>query len=395
MTKKPDKIKRRPSRIDDVTWALFARACGDRCCACTRKGRLHQGHITRHADGGQLTFENLIPLCKACNSKYKGGFTPDTRPEGWRTAFWTLLLAENNVAIICKQVTAPVNTSLDTQLVDKEDFINLKAVEFVAKNHYTTGDARTPQIISAEEARRLMWKLYDLSQETEPEPSKPFRKRQDELMQIATRLGAQRFLFAGAEFVRQQPWVRQDGSVKDDCWADFCASSDKYLSEARVRAARRAEAEKRQREQEKQQAEEAKIWQNQRLWKDYELAMEVPDYPGMPEADREFRDSVQVESEEMRQRALEVVCRYRHYLVDELLAAKQALRKKLSRCAKWALDYDDEAQQEHGKAIKRFSEWIDMVKTIEALRNNEWQIDEFYNSLDPDRPPFDPDTDNF
>src|SRR5580700_3850431 len=126
--------KRRPTRIDDATWALFARACGGRCCTpdCDAVHKLEQGHITRHADGGQLVFENLIPLCKSCNAKHKGGFTPDTRPAGWRTAFWTLLLAENQIQIRWQHLNRGDNTSPGKQAIDSNGFIDLQAVEFVA-----------------------------------------------------------------------------------------------------------------------------------------------------------------------------------------------------------------------------------------------------------------------
>jgi hypothetical protein len=375
------------------------RACGGRCCTpgCPAEGKLEQGHITRHADGGQLVFENLIPLCKSCNGKYKGGFTPDTRQAGWRTAFWTLLLVENQIQIRCKHLNRGVNTFDVQQAIDSNGFIDLRAVEFVAKIHYTTHNVHTPKQLAAADARALMWKLYDRGRNCPTPPSRPFRKRQDELMRIAIQIGAENFMLAGAEFLHQQPWVRDDGSRKDDCWAEMCDSFDNLLSDARARAARLAADEKRQREINRKLAEESVIATRDARWRDYVRTADIPDWNGMPDGDKEIIATVAAEkaaasepqyvSDERLEWSLAAYRRWKFYLTDDLRAARKEVEHKLAQCAKWALRFNDESRREYADQIKNLKEWFAGFKDAATIRDDMWTVNELYNSLDPDRPP--------
>ena len=52
----------------------------------------------------------------------------------------------------------------------------------------------------------------------------------------------------------------------------------------------------------------------------------------------------------------------------------EKLRKLLIQCVEWAKLYDAASQQEYGKAINEFKEWIDRVATINELTRDGWGI---------------------
>src|SRR5438477_11986803 len=110
-TRRPRAAKR---EFEDWIWQLFVKACGERCCSCLKAVRLQRGHIQRAADGGLAAIENLIPLCKACNSKYKDGFTPDDRPADWHDTFVKLFLAETRLGICVENMYTSPQTVLRT-----------------------------------------------------------------------------------------------------------------------------------------------------------------------------------------------------------------------------------------------------------------------------------------
>src|SRR5580704_6759612 len=89
-------------------------ACGGCCCICrVNDGRkLVCGHLDRAKDGGPATMPNIMPICKSCNGKFKGGPTPDERPDEWFDRFIEILRAGGPARKDSKQVdvrSAPQN----------------------------------------------------------------------------------------------------------------------------------------------------------------------------------------------------------------------------------------------------------------------------------------------
>ena len=214
------------------------------------------------------------------------------------------------------------------------------------------------------------------------------------MRQDAMRHREKAFEIAGDQFLREAPWVidEQRGTVMQDSWQHFCESFDYYLEEGRERAARLAEHAKREREEGQKAELRAKVRQQESLMADYLLAATTPDWPGMSDADREFKESVAVVGEELGEESLGVLRRFKLHHRDELVAAKQKLRNKLAQCAAWAKRYNADDQRRHAETIKALSDWIDRTSSIESLRHDEYSIEYLYNDLDPSRPAFDPET---
>jgi hypothetical protein len=391
-------MKRQP-RIDDATWKLFIRACGGVCCECGRDKKLEQGHIQRHVDGGQLVFENLIPLCKSCNAKHCKGFTRDSRPTDWRDAFFKLFMAANGVALGWQQPKPDGNHLPPGQNAETTGFIDLKNVKFVAKSSYITTCADTPtaQPMSERVARDLLWEIFEKSKECAIRPKRPLRKRQDELKLLAIRNGRDNFRLAGEQFLRESPcpWVAGDegrgGYAQADSWQHLCESFDAYVTDGRARLVRVAQ----QAEADLKEAEIGKERNRVARWRDYIRGADVPPWPDMKEDDRQFLLTVASEkaaggcrevSDENLSRSYAIYRRHKFVTLEALLEEKVKLREQLVQCAKWAKQLDEEKQKEVGSSIKQYSACIDSAKDIAALSRMTWGVSVMFQNLDPNEP---------
>jgi hypothetical protein len=394
--------KKRPPRIDEVTWRIFVRACGGRCCACGREKKLEQGHIQRHADGGQLVFENLIPLCKPCNGKHSRGFTRDSRPAGWLDAFWKLMLAENHVALGWQHPNHGANTLPDAKSIENNGFFDMDSVEFVAKssNITPTADSPSPRPMTEREARSLMWNLFEKSKPCTFPPKRPLGKRQDQMMSLAMRHGREDFEMAGGAFLREEPWVvgdvdRGGGYAQADSWAHFCDSFDGYLKDGQARRLRDAARAELRKVEDAKRAAEGIVYLRQKRWNDYMLAARVQPWPDMTPEDSTFVAELVAEkaagevrdvSEERFQRSLTLHRCWKFYTVDELRDARKKLYDKLAQCVEWAKQHGPADQKEFAGQILHLRDWIDGLKTVAELNEHGWGVDELHTQLDPSRP---------
>ena len=395
----------------DEMWSLFVKACGGRCCACSKESlQLHRGHILRHADGGRAIFENLIPLCKSCNSRYKNGFTDDGRPSGWRDRFVKMLLVELQLGIMCKHVETCVDTSKGDKPAETTKLLDLRSVEFVPHFHYKTHPEAASRPMAAAEATKLVWKLFETSKQSTIRPKRPLGKRQDAMKLLAIRHGRDAFMLAGEQFLREEPWIigneeRGGAYAAQDSWQHLCESFDGYLMDANARAVRLAEQAKAERERELVRQAEAVVYARQMRWNDYIRTANVPSWPGMPGSDAEIiaeiaatkSASTQAQDidEERYQQSLSVFRRWKHFKNDELLGEKQKLRNKLAQCVVWAKRCDPEMQREFATSIKEHKDWLDREKDVKQLVEHGWLVDELYSTLDPDRSVVAFDPDNF
>lgn len=202
------------------------------------------------------------------------------------------------------------------------------------------------------------------------------------------------FQIAGDDFLRQAPWVLDADreTVQQDSWLHLDDSFAMFLEEGRERLARIAEREKEQRERDRVTAAESKIATRERRWKDYLLPATVPEWPGMPDTDREYRDAVMADkdadlrevTEENLERSYAVLCRYKHFKTDERIAEQERLRDLLTQAGKWALRYDPETKQEYAERIRGLHQWIDAAD-MDALRKYGWWVTELHSSLDPEQ----------
>ena len=401
--------------VDSWFWELVVKACGGRCCVCFKDGRtLHRGHIYRHEDEGTQILDNLLPVCKSCNSKFKGGATTDGRPDGWQNAFLKLLLVQMNLGIMCKQVPACTGTSLGDKPLESTGLMDLRAVEFVPETHYSTHtDADIPTgPMDPTEARKLVEEAVEKSKDCDIRPRRPTKKRQDAMLRHAQRLGAEGFRIAVEEFLREEPWVldarKGFEKVHHDSWSHLDDSVDFYLADGLKRRERVAKQAKVDQERDRVQAEETK--EHARIVRVAEFlraAKVPPDWTGMQNSDqviistavavaKDIADAqaagvkipIRDVTESLVDQSRDVVCRYKLYSTGELLAAKAKLRDKLNQCVTWAKRLDIERQKEFGPRIKGLSDWVDCNMDIETLRQESWPIDYLMQELDPDAPSF-------
>lgn len=395
---------KRQTRIDDVTWKLFVRACGGRCCECAADGKLHQGHIQRHADGGQLVFENLIPLCKSCNAKHSRGFTRDSRPADWRDVFFKLFMAENGIALCGEPPKEGVNHIGPGQSAETTTFVSLESAKFVANSRYITTckDPHLTQPISVSEARALLWDLFEKSKVCAIRPKRPLAKRQDQMQLLAIRNGRADFWIAGNEFLRESPcpWVAGDegrgGYAQADSWQHFCESFDAYLKDGRARIVRMAEQATLKQESDRIEAAIGKEHTRMTRWSDYLRVAVLQPWPGISEEDRTLLAEVASEKAEAcgevrdvddarLEESYAVFRRYKRCATDALLDKKRELHDKIKQCSEWLKKFDDERQQTFAAHLKSHLAWIDAAKTLEDFKY-EWVVDELHAELSPNSP---------
>jgi hypothetical protein len=397
----PDKTpdRRKPTRIDNATWQLFVKACGGLCCVCREDKKLHRGHIQRYADGGTENYENLIPVCKSCNSKYKGGFTPDGRPANWRDTFCKLFLTEMRVGIMCQHVQPCVNISLSDQPAEKNGFIDLQNVEFVLDYHLYKRDVQRHEPLSPPQAEKLVWALFDRSKREFIPPRRPNKKRIDAMKLLAIRHGHEAFWLGGEQFLREGDWISDEdrGITYQDSWQHFCDSFDKYLSDGKKRAVRLAEQAAVEREKDKVRKAEGLAHARQMTWNDYIRTADVPAWPGMSAGDAEFVAALAAEkvsanglaqdvTDERHERSLAIYRRWKFYKDDELRAEKQKLRDRLLKIVQWSKLTDKDSQIAYADSIKAVANWIDREQSVEALRNNAYELlGPLELDLDPDQ----------
>lgn len=275
---------------------------------------------------------------------------------------------------------------LTSQPTENSYVIDLKASEFDAQNEVYARSLRHG--LTPDEAAALVARMVDESRRLVPIPPKrPTKTRWPQLKQHAMDFGKS-FELGVRQFFKSEDWLINGGKEAAwDSWAS-CGETENFASlvrEAQAGIARLAAQEKCEREERQKADAEAKVWRQERLMADYLLALTTPDWQGMPDADREFKESAAIVDEELGEQSLGVWRRAKHHETDELINEKGKLRDLLTECAGWAKRGDAEAQEEHAKQIKGLLEWIDSA-SIEAIRKYSWRVTDLHTSLNPDTP---------
>lgn len=290
-------------------WQAMVAACGNHCCGpdCKVTGPLEQGHIEPHGDGHGDDPENLIPLCRKCNAKYKKLRTPEGRPEGWRERFMQLI----GYSIQPKFITVHENLSCylktASERTDSNEVILWQKPEFDPKTELFTSSqvTRRTAVLLVEQIKRE-------AEKKNPSPYLPKANRGAQLVKLAEG-DPDTFLLTCREFLLRKHFQRDDGAIRDDSWGPLC---DNYLTykewDAERRAEQNANAERVRQEREENQRQRT-------MWNFREVLTVPTDWPGLTAADLETIEWVKTHenpnADEM-ERSQEVMRRYRFAISD-------------------------------------------------------------------------------
>src|ERR1700751_2788886 len=190
-------------------WPLLVKTHGSCCLACLKPPReddpLVMGHIHRHADGGGLHPNNLVPLHRTCNAKpeNRDGFTKAARDENWLDTFLKLLLVEMGAGIHVNTLSEHVNTPPGANHVESKAITNFDDVKFVRYRHYKTPTTPPTYTTELEEAQLVLNEMRHMIREYTPKqlrPKLPVDDRVDALLLLIMRRGRDAVLRAFAYY---------------------------------------------------------------------------------------------------------------------------------------------------------------------------------------------------
>jgi hypothetical protein len=363
VTKVMKKAASKPKRflLDDYFWDIFVEACGGRCLACRKTNDLQRGHVQRHADGGDVSLENMMPLCASCNGKNNQGYNmSDLRPLHWRSQFMKLLARQLCVKLVVTKVAT--EGSGDCTGVSPKNSIETKEVidwDSASFEHDLYISTPLPHTPSAPQLplREVLAAVDELINAGENHPFSipaPKPKCLNELKRLVSAHGSKNFLAAGYEYIRREKWFDAKGfRIGADPWERFAGGFDRYLALAREWASFKAKQAAEDRERAITLGADA-IEREKRVRSDTYRRVSAIRYPGMPEGDREFisamvcgaKDEVLSVSTEDFLRIEEIEARYRNY---QRTSKKRVLLNVLDRLGAEFLSKGLKLSREHGE----------------------------------------------
>ena len=189
-------------------WLLFVEACGGVCAACGKDAPpFHHGHIIRRKDSGPANFHNAIPVCAACNLKYRHKDTPTIyRPADWQERFVKLLVWR----FFGNQITGKLTVSFPTNAHEKE-----RVIDF-------SGDQKGivfPKLVSKppltdDEAKLLVERCISNARRGRTTPWTPKEATKNKLIGLALTKGSEVFSGACREFVNEELWLDEKGRAR-------------------------------------------------------------------------------------------------------------------------------------------------------------------------------------
>jgi hypothetical protein len=378
--------------LDDYLWAIFVDACGGKCVACNAAGDLQRGHIHRHADGGPVSLENLMPLCAPCNGRNNKLFNmDDTRPSHWRSNFMKLVAKNLRVKPVINRVTHAtakndkgVQGSGDQNSLRNKEVIGWEELIFEYDSELSTPLPSTPSHPLLGEVLGTVQELVRRGANWRVPTPPPKEKCQDKLKRLVQRHGSKNFLAAGFEFLSQELWFDDGGyRIDRDPWQTFADNFDMYLVDAEKRASRKV----------KREADERERLKSDR-WATYLDAGKVT-WPEMTDCDREFVDGMKNLSGEPRevndddyQRAKDILDRYRVF-ANRKKALADLISKTLNRLM-GKIDANDEEKVFLYYKLRELSREVDAVKDITDPKLAEYyaEVIPLLRELDPPVNPF-------
>jgi HNH endonuclease len=383
-------VSRQP--VDSWYWSLLLEACGNKCGCCGKhqselRQPLQRGHIKLHSSGGDDEPENIMPVCPPCNKEHTKSDTPFNHlPADYLTRLAVLLLRRINPKISCLPDKSSRRVILTNEVTENTRVIDWQTGDFgVRTDVYTRSQHASPHAVN-----QAIEQLVSESRMHPNPPNYPNPGRKVSMREFVRDYGAEVFLEVGRMFLAKEMWITPDDRFMSDSWSQFVDGFRDLYARWRRAEVERADNRKRQAEEQKLADEYAKAKQQQTIWDDYLLAVETPDWPGMPDADREFKQGVFAESEKLRERAIGVLRRYKLHYSDELLAEKKRLLAMVVLCKTWALRCSKKDQEAHAVTLKDIREWIEREKSVEKLRTESYTLQYLHDDLNPDRPPSDP-----
>lgn len=234
-------------------WPALVKTHGSCCLAClkppTKDDPLVMGHIHRHADGGGVHPNNLVPLHRTCNAKSenRNGFTKADRAENWLDTFLKLLLVEMDAGLGVNTPLPHVNTPPGTQPIASKVFTNFDDFKFVRHRHYKTPTTPPTYTTELEDAKLVLNEMRRMIREYEPKrlrPKLPVDDMVDKLLLMIMRRGGAKVLLAFAYYLEEDPapWVMnaRDGLLYADSLKWFVDNFWTYHEEAVAQRKRRA-----------------------------------------------------------------------------------------------------------------------------------------------------------
>jgi hypothetical protein len=393
------KVTTKPKRLlfDDYIWGIFVDACGGRCLDCHRTDvDLQRGHIQRHADGGPVSPDNLMPLCQSCNGKNNKSFSMgDLRPANWRDRFLKLQALKLGTRLVVSKGHTPSDEGV--QGLGAENSPGNKTVmDWGAVTFEHTLDVYKPLphapslTLSLPEINAATEELFRAGKSLRFAPIAPAKEKcASKMKRLVVHHGRENFIAAGTEFLRQALWADEKGYHIDRTpWDTFADNFELYVGEAREQASfktKREAAERARAIQNRADAEE----NAKRVRSETYRRVSVLRYPSMPEQDREYisamvrglQDNVLAVSDEDFRRIEEIEARYRAY---QRTSKKRMLINVLDRLGAEFLQrgLGLKLSKEHGeesfllrKQLNRASddgpELVDLERRVNALAKQQ------------------------
>ncbi len=211
--------KRRRAR-GEWCWEMQVVACGGTCCAPLEdrrhcEGRIEQGHIVPEAEGGDDNPDNLIPLCRKHNRKYRKLRAPDSRPAGWRERYIQLLAHDVQPRFCVPHEKFDSRVIAASSATENTDVIAWPQPDFAAANSlYTSPSAARRAAVT------LVERIVDASQKLEPRLFPPGERQSTRLRIIAEAYPAT-FDILVREFFTREDYVLEG-------WAPVCEKPERY-----------------------------------------------------------------------------------------------------------------------------------------------------------------------
>lgn len=223
-------------RPEHGVWLLFAeRVYEGKCGACGAKSPvLHHGHIIRHADDGPANWENAIPVCPACNNKYRKTDTPTTyRPTDWRERLGVLFLQQLFGNRIQGKLLVSFPNKPDT---------DQRVIDFSGDQKQALFPESIPKPLSLNEATLLVERWISHARQGESTPWVPKEKTKSKLIGLAMKNGREVFAGACREFVAEKWWLDRHGEPRPgEHWLPLADGFFDYHGRHRKRLQREAD----------------------------------------------------------------------------------------------------------------------------------------------------------
>ena len=365
MPNKPTARRRKP--VDAFVWDIFVEACGSRCCSCGAEGvPLERGHIIQHSLDSSDSFDNLIPVCRPCNNRYKKKETPaDYRPDDYLDRFFVALGQRLRPQISCITENGSRYLIPSSEQAENKQAISWRAAQNALPDPLLTRSSAT---FTRREADAELELLIAASQKLQPRPNRPFAATKTELVNKAMKHG-RRFHIAGTGFLADQPWRIAGDADKvthgDQAWRLLVDNFEQFVALGEDVLKKRQLQRAKDREKRQQEALDEKG----RRWQQFLRVTECSgftddDHALISAARAEFRDPERDVKDDELQRAQGIWSR-------EFYMRRKILNAMLAVCNECLHD-------EGGGLNDYYKDCVSKAESIADLRQLHTEITEYF-----------------